>query len=61
LNEKGNDLHESDLCDLEAFTDASETGFGGYVVSNVDNTMHVYNSLVLNLTKLPKTACIEMI
>jgi hypothetical protein len=25
------------------------------------NTMHVYNSLVLNLTKLPKTACIEMI
>ena len=37
LNEKGNDLHESDLCDLEAFTDASETGFGGYIESNVDS------------------------
>jgi hypothetical protein len=37
LNEKGNNLHESDLCDLEAFTDASETGFGGYVVPNVNN------------------------
>jgi hypothetical protein len=36
LNEKGKDLHESDLCDLEAFTDASETGFVGYVVPNVD-------------------------
>ena len=37
LNEKGKDLHESDLCDLEAFTDASETGFGGYIVPNVDS------------------------
>ena len=37
LNEKGNDLHESDLCDLEAFTDASETGLGGYIVPNVDS------------------------
>jgi hypothetical protein len=36
LNEKGNNLHESDLCDLEAFTDVSATVFGGYVVPTVD-------------------------
>ena len=31
LNIKGADLQESDLCDLEAYSDASEKGFGGYV------------------------------
>ncbi|XP_071156962.1 uncharacterized protein [Mytilus edulis] len=36
LNEQGNDLHESDVCDLVAFTDASEVGFGGYIVPAVD-------------------------
>jgi hypothetical protein len=32
LDIKGADLQESDLCDLEAYTDASEIGFGGYVI-----------------------------
>ena len=32
VNEKGNNLHESDLSDFVAYTDASEVGFGGYVV-----------------------------
>ena len=36
LNEQGNDLHESDVCDLVAFTEASEVGFGGYIVPAVD-------------------------
>ncbi|CAG2246830.1 unnamed protein product [Mytilus edulis] len=36
LNEQGNDLHESDVCDLVAFTDASDVGFGGYIVPAVD-------------------------
>ncbi|CAC5415532.1 unnamed protein product [Mytilus coruscus] len=37
LNEKGNDLHGSDVCDLVAFTYASEVGFGGYIVPVVDS------------------------
>ena len=36
LNIKGADLQESDLCDLEAYTDASEIGFGGYVIPAKD-------------------------
>ena len=36
LNIKGADLEESDLCDLEAYADASEIGFGGYLIPAKD-------------------------
>lgn len=38
LNKKGMNLHESDVCDLEAYTDASGFGFGGYVIPAVDDS-----------------------
>ncbi|CAC5394420.1 unnamed protein product [Mytilus coruscus] len=34
---EGNNLHESDVCDLVAFTDASEIGVGDYIVPVVDS------------------------
>ncbi|CAG2228054.1 unnamed protein product [Mytilus edulis] len=33
----GVNLHESDLYDLKAYTDASEIGFGGFVVPAIDS------------------------
>ena len=36
LNIKGADLQESDLCDLEAYANASEISFGGYVIPAKD-------------------------
>ncbi|VDI46193.1 Hypothetical predicted protein [Mytilus galloprovincialis] len=37
LNEMGVNLHESDLYDLKAYTDASDIGFGGFVVPAIDS------------------------
>ncbi|VDI76235.1 Hypothetical predicted protein [Mytilus galloprovincialis] len=37
LNAMGVNLHESDLYDLKAYTDASEIGFGGFVVPAIDS------------------------
>ncbi|VDH99278.1 Hypothetical predicted protein [Mytilus galloprovincialis] len=37
LNSMGVNLHESDLYDLKAYTDASEIGFGGFVVPAIDS------------------------
>ncbi|CAC5359044.1 unnamed protein product [Mytilus coruscus] len=32
FNEKSTDLHKSDVCEIEAFTDASDVGYDGYEV-----------------------------
>ena len=50
LNIKGADLQESDLCDLETYTDASEIVFGGYVIPAKDGlgTLVIYRLTVVN-------------